>query len=159
MPNWTKTPQKNFNKLKSWITSGNPQCKFSASDWQHILEWQRLGLDAPEKRTVSQRNEYDGLVRKWRWYYEQVQETMACKRFRAQLQAFKKNDIATVKNLAEHAKRNPDNTLKSPSKYDPEWLKQSWPVLRYKTIVAALSSGDNDDEMYNEGKSIFGVTS
>ena len=91
--------------------------------------------------------EKDQLLSRWNSYFTRVRETTAYNRYQVAGAAFRKKDLATVKQFKEDAHNqvlNDDMQLTKPPLADPMYLNQLSCVMEYRQIINTINNSQNN---------------
>ncbi len=117
-----------------------------------ILEWKGF-MRLPIHKQQAIRHE-------WNEYYKAIQDSVICHLFRAQREASRRNDLATVKDLGKQAgqmRRDGTHiTTQKPLSTDPFDFDNGETVRAYKNLDKKIQTLANMPENKNEVDEIFG---
>lgn len=131
-----------YTRLKKYLSD------FKERESDLLKKW-----NVYQNLTQSQINE---LKAKWDKYYDDCRKTKVYELFRKQSEAFKINDLTTLKEISEEMTRIRENNefeYQKPSSIDPDEMRMR---LQPYWVVKDLLEGTNKSEP-TEAKEIFGA--
>lgn len=147
------------DRLEAWLTPGNPH--FSSDDWAVIREYERL--DILQKNNPGLYRQY---VNEWEAYFKCVHESEHVQLIdRAKAAITVRNWELRNQLRQEYREGFASGRFKyvevpKCTKYDPKWIIQAWPVVRYNSLRDALrlvrvQMGESGDDLSDVARSVF----